>query len=405
MLNGMKKVTICVLMDADFDYGVGVLEGVRDYARACPDWLVVPIPYAQEGLFTRLVRANEVQGVAGSFISDRWIESRIPAALPTVNTSNLSKIVSVCSVVPDDAAVGRWVARHFCDQGHVHAGVVSERATYASLVRREGFLAFMQEQGVAVTEPATDLAYRHETGWQQWVAGLAHETAVFCTSDHLACRFWEVCQRSGSQSQAQAHIAALAGVGDSLADRVVSGLDLTSVALPARTVGQKAAARLARQLEGRLQTVHETVAPHEIVVRDSTARFASPDEVVARARGLALQQLSQNLGVEEVARRVGVSRRTLETRFRKAFGQGPATVFRTQRLELGKRLLTETDLSVAEIVARTGSGSVPTFTTLFRQTFGTPPAEFRRQHQLNDGSNDATFERLAGVAEGAPFLT
>jgi len=381
-------VTICVLMDADFDYGVGVLEGVRDYARARPDWLVVPVPYAQEGLFTRLVRAGEAQGVAGALISDRWIKSRIPPALPTVNTSNLSKISSVCSVVPDDDAVGRWVARHFCEQGHRHAGVVSERATYASLVRREGFLAFMRERGVAVTEPSGDPAYRHETGWQEWVTGLAQDTAVFCTSDHLACRFWEMCQICG----AQARVAALAGVGDSLADRVVSGLDLTSVALPARSVGQKAAARLARLLEGTRETICETVAPHELIVRGSTARFASPDEVVSRAKGIALQMVAQNLGVEEVARRVGVSRRTLETRFRKAFGQGPADVFRTQKLELGRRLLEETDLSVAEIVSRTGSGSVPTFTTLFRRTFGVPPAEFRRRHR-------------ARVADGNPFLT
>jgi len=377
MVYGMKQVTIGVLMDADFDYGVGVLEGVRDYARARPDWRVLPVPYTQEGLLVRLVRAEEVQGVVGAFLSDRWLQSRFPPGLPVVNTSNLSRVESVCSVVSDDAAAGRLVARHFCELGYLHAGVIAERATYASQVRREGFLGYMREQTVDVSEPAGEAAYRHETGWLEWAAALRQETAVFCTSDHLARRFWEVC-KSGDPSL-QRYVAALAGAGDSLTDRVLSGLDLTSVVLPATAVGVKAAERLARLLAGERDVVREQVPPVELVVRGSTARFVSPDEVVAKAMGVALQTLAQNPGVDEVARRAGVSRRTLELRFRAAFGHGPAEEFRLRRLALAKRLLAETDMGVAEVAARCGGGSVQAFTTLFRRACGCPPAEFRRR--------------------------
>lgn len=382
----MKQVTIGVLLDADFDYGVGVLEGMRDAARGRPGWRVLPIPYAQEGLLARLVRSDELQGVVGALISDRWIESRFPPSLPVVNTANLSQVERVCSVVPDDAAAGRLAARHFHELGYRHAGVVSERATLASQLRREGFIAFMREQGIEVAEPPAEASFRHESGWQSWLAELRAETAVFCTSDALARRFWELCRAADVAAQSR-HVKVLAGVGDSLADRVVSGLDLTSVALPARAIGLRAAARLARLLEGDRTLVRELVAPTELIVRGSSARFASPDEVVARALGAALQTLAQHPGVDEVARRAGVSRRTLELRFRAAFGKGPADVFRARRLELSQRLLAETDLSVAEIAARTGSGSVQSFTTLFRRTFGFPPAEYRRR--VRDGAPPA----------------
>ncbi len=372
----MKQVTIGVLLDADFDYGVGVLDGVRDEARGRPDWRVLPIPYAQEGLLTRLVRAEELQGVIGAFISDHWIESRFPSALPVVNTANLSQIERVCSVVPDDAAAGRLVARHFCELGYLHAGVISERATCASQIRREGFLRFMREQGVAVSEPSAEGTFRHESGWQTWLSELRAETAVFCTSDSLARRFWELC-RPGSEVSMPPLVAVLAGVGDSLADRVLSGLDLTSVVLPARVIGQKAAARLARLLAGDQTLVRERIAPTDLIVRGSTARFSSADDVVSRAMGVALRNLSQNLSVAEVARRTGVSRRSLEQRFRSTFGRGPAQEFRARRMELAKRLLTETEMCVADIATRTGSGSVQAFTTLFKKTHGTPPAGFR----------------------------
>jgi AraC-like DNA-binding protein len=330
--------------------------------------------HTQEGLLARLVKSGELRGVVGTFVSDRWIESRFPGTLPMVNTSNLSHVTRICSVVPDDAAVGRLVARHFCDLGCARAAVISERATAFSQLRREGFLAHMREQGIAVSEPAGEGAFRLEAGWQAWVSELRQETAVFCTDDHLARRFWEECKGVKPAPL----IMLLAGTGDSLTDRVVAGLDLTSVVLPARAVGWRAAARLARLLEGDREVVREAVPPEELIVRGSTARYASPDEVVARAMGLALQTLSQNLGVDEVARRVGVSRRTLELRFHAAFGHGPAEAFRLRRLVLAKRLLSETDLAVAEVSARVGGGSVQTFTTLFRRLSGVTPAAFRR---------------------------
>ena len=378
----MEGITIGVLLDTEFDYGVGVLEGVRDFARTQPGWRVLALPQAQEGLLARLVRSGGLQGLAGAFISDRWTGSRFPASLPLVNTANLSQVTRVCSVTPDDAAVGRLAAAHFCELGWLRAGVVSERATYASQLRREGFLEAMRERGVAVSEPDGGEAFRHETAWEAWVTGLRGETAVFCTSDHLARRFWEVCKTGGP---AVAERVALAGAGDSLAERVVSGLDLTSVALPARRIGLRAAERLARQLAGDREVTAERVAPEELTVRGSTARYVTADPVVARAMGMALQTLAQNPGVAELARRAGVSRRTLELRFQTTFGHGPAEEIRSLRLEHARRLLTETGLTVAEVSARVGGGSVQAFTTLFRRVCGCPPAEFRRTHRSGRG--------------------
>ena len=369
----MNQLTMAVLLDADFDYGVGVLEGVRDFARAQPGWRVLPLPQTQEGLLTRLVRSGGLQGLAGAFISDRWIEGRFPSELPLVNTANLSQVTRVCSVTPDDEAVGRLAAAHFCELGRAQAGVVSERATYASQLRRQGFLSFMWERGVPVTEPDVGEAFRHETAWEAWVKGLRGETAVFCTGDHLARRFWEVCKACGPSV---ADRVFLAGAGDSLADRVVSGLDLTSVALPARQVGMRAAARLARLLAGENEVVREQVPAEELIVRGSTARYVTADPVVGRAMGLALQTLAQNPGVAELARRSGVSRRTLELRFRASFGRGPSEEIRALRLAHARRLLAETELTVAEVSACVGGGSVQTFTTLFRRACGCPPAEF-----------------------------
>jgi LacI family transcriptional regulator len=376
MLGGMKQVTIGVLLDPDLEYGVGVLEGVREVVRQLPGWRVLPLTPAQEPLLARLVRSGEIQGLVGTVISDRWVTSRFPEAVAIVNTSNLSQVTAVSSVVPDDVAVGRLVGRHFCELNVARAAVIGDRATYASQLRREGFLAELAEAGVAASGPSDGESFRHETGWREWIGSLPGDTAVFCTSDALARRFHVLCR--SLPAGAAARVARVAGAGDSLTERVVSGLDLTSVPLPVRAIGMRAAARLERLLAGDRAVTREAVAPEPLVVRASTARYASDDEVVARAMGIALQTLSQNLGADELARRAGVSRRTLELRFRKVFGHGPAQELRARKLELARRLLAETGLSVAEVAARCGGGGVQAFTTLFRRTAGCPPAAFRR---------------------------
>jgi LacI family transcriptional regulator len=373
----MNPLTIGVLLDPDLDYGVGVLEGVRAFARTqAAAWRVLPLGQAQEPLLPRLVRSGDLQGLIGAFVSDRWLRGRFAGFVPLVNTSNLSHVTSVCSVVPDDAAVGRAVARHFCELNVGHAACLSDRATWASQVRRTAFVEALRERGLPVEEPDCGEAFRYEAAWQHWAETRTQATAVFCTSDALARRFHLMAK--GLAPAVAQQVSMLAGAGDSLTERVVAGLDLTSVPLPARGVGLRAAERLAKLLAGDREIVCETVLPEPIVVRGSTARVAASDDVVARALGIALQTQAQNLSMDELARRSGVSRRTLELRFRRAFGRGPARELRSRRLELAQRLLVETDLSVAAVAHRCGCGSVQAFTTLFRRAVGHPPAEHRR---------------------------
>lgn len=372
----MKTLTLGVLLDPDIDYGIGVLEGVRAFARSQAAWRVLPLGQAQEAVLGRLVRSGELHGLIGTFVSDRWLEGLFPGFEPLVNTSNLSRIATVCSVVPDDAAVGRAVARHFCELNVRRAVCLADRSTWASQLRREGFVAALRERGISAEAPDCGEAFRHEAAWRNWAESVTQETAVFCTSDALARRFHLLCK--GLDPAVAKNVAVLAGAGDSLTERVVAGLDLTSVPLPARTVGVRAAERLARILAGDRAVVCETVSPEPVVVRGSTARVAAPDEVVSRALGIALQTLDQNAGTDELARRTGVSRRTLEMRFRRAFGRGPAREIRARKIELAKRLLVETDLGVAEVARRCGCGSVQAFTTLFHRAVGRPPAEHRR---------------------------
>lgn len=77
----------------------------------------------------------------------------------------------------------------------------------------------------------------------------------------------------------------------------------------------------------------------------------------------------------DLARQVGVCLTTLQTNFKAAFGQSIFGYVRRQRLDLSRRLLRDTELSVAEIGYRVGFSNAAAFTAAYRRQYGFPPTK------------------------------
>jgi LacI family transcriptional regulator len=85
---------------------------------------------------------------------------------------------------------------------------------------------------------------------------------------------------------------------------------------------------------------------------------------------------SQILQVSELAEALGLSRRTLERRFVKSLGHGPAHEIQKSRLKLAAKLLRETDMSISDIAARVGYSSSEYLMRVFKKDRGYTPSEF-----------------------------
>lgn len=99
--------------------------------------------------------------------------------------------------------------------------------------------------------------------------------------------------------------------------------------------------------------------------------------VVNRALGIMQEYLETPLSMPEVARRAGVTLKTLETRMRAELGATPATVYRRQRLNLARKLVHDTDLRITEIALRCGYGDPAAMTRAFKAEFGLTPRDLR----------------------------
>jgi transcriptional regulator GlxA family with amidase domain len=105
--------------------------------------------------------------------------------------------------------------------------------------------------------------------------------------------------------------------------------------------------------------------------------FAPPERHLLRAKDLADARYAEPLGVDDLARRAGLSRAHFSREFRRAFGDSPHAYLLTRRLERAAALLRTTDRSVADICFAVGLRSVGSFTTSFTRTYGRSPTAYR----------------------------
>jgi transcriptional regulator GlxA family with amidase domain len=95
----------------------------------------------------------------------------------------------------------------------------------------------------------------------------------------------------------------------------------------------------------------------------------------------AIRMMEKNLDAPvttaAIARRLGISVKTLETRFRRALQVTPGHYYLGLRLQLARKLVSDTRLGMQEIAVRTGFGSQSAFSRAFRTMFAQSPLEVR----------------------------
>lgn len=110
-----------------------------------------------------------------------------------------------------------------------------------------------------------------------------------------------------------------------------------------------------------------TVFPH---LRDARIRSA-----IAHME----QRLNTPLGIEEVAKRVGLSERQLDRAFKAALGVSPGSFQLQLRIRYGAFLLVHTTDSVTTIAMASGFSDGAHFARQFRSAHGMTPTEYRRR--------------------------
>jgi AraC family transcriptional regulator, regulatory protein of adaptative response / methylated-DNA-[protein]-cysteine methyltransferase len=99
---------------------------------------------------------------------------------------------------------------------------------------------------------------------------------------------------------------------------------------------------------------------------------------VARAMRIIDNGYLDHSSVEELAARLGVGSRHLSRLFNKYLDASPSQVAATRRVQIAKRLLHETSLSISEIAFEAGFKSIRRFNDAFKAVYKRSPSTIRR---------------------------
>lgn len=112
----------------------------------------------------------------------------------------------------------------------------------------------------------------------------------------------------------------------------------------------------------------------------SVGRIGHTEPRVGQAIRIMEAHIDRPLAIAEIARRLTVSTRRLETLFRQSVRSSPGAYYLSLRLKAARRLVVDTRMSMADTAVRTGFSSIAALSRAFRRQYGVPPTAARRQN-------------------------
>jgi AraC-like DNA-binding protein len=103
------------------------------------------------------------------------------------------------------------------------------------------------------------------------------------------------------------------------------------------------------------------------------------DKLVGRALALLHEQPAQDWTIDELGRRIGLSRSALHERFVQLIGLPPMQYLAQWRMQAAARMLLETRATVATVALDVGYESEAAFARAFKRLVGKSPAAWRRE--------------------------
>jgi LacI family transcriptional regulator len=378
---------VCLLIDTATSWGTRLIKGICRHAQEVGDWLINVEPWGRYERF-RVPDRWDGDGIIARINRQTLVEEIAATGLPTINVSwypFAGERIARCTV--DAQATGRMAADYFLSLGFkqfAYCGPLHQLGYRDELA--DAFHARIQEANHDCHTYAPSGDDQYAVAWSahlnrliEWIEQLPRPTAVLCWSAARGRQVTEACHYASIRVPDE--IAVLGGDYDELMSQI-SSPPLSTIDQPGEQVGYAAARLLERMMRGKKPRKRPILfPPTRIIVRHSTDTLAIDDEMVRDALRLIRARAHEDIRVSDVVRELAVARRALEQRFVRLVGRTPAEEIRRVRIEEAKRMLVETDRSIAEISRATGFGHQDLLSRVFRRSSGLTPTQFRRQHQ------------------------
>ena len=111
----------------------------------------------------------------------------------------------------------------------------------------------------------------------------------------------------------------------------------------------------------------------------SLGRLLNREPRLADAIKIMENHIDRPIPVTRIARRLGLSTRSLEMLFANVIRQSPGNYYLSLRLKAARRLILDTHLSMADTAEQTGFSSISSLSRAFKRHFGQAPSKLRQK--------------------------
>ncbi len=381
-----KTPKVALFLATNEKAGRDKLQGVLRYVRLHTPW---NIHLVENRIGEQQLGDLRAWGATGVIVA------RMPESVGTVARAGLPTLVMdspvfyearlprASFVTCDSAAVGRAGAEAFLRQGFRHFGYVADAQSWDwSDQRCRAFRDCLAQAGYPCAVYG-GLTARARSDWAtdqermaRWLQALPRPTALLVARDGRARQVLETCQLAGLD--VPGHIAIL-GVDNEEVLCENTTPTLSSIQPDFEAAGYQAA-HLLEQLMRRTLRNPQTLSygVKQIVVRESSRLAQSVDRRCLRGQEFIRLNACADIGVPDIARHMGVSRRMAEVLFRKHVGQSILDEIQQTRLARLKTFLCETALPIGQISEQCGYQTEMHAKRLFKRQTGMTMRQFRK---------------------------
>lgn len=377
---------VILLIDGSGALGRGLLRGIAKYSRLHGPWAFyrkAPF-YRLQGFDAKTLPQLKQWGATGVILRDvKQTEDIIAMGLPTIVTEIHEQLTGFPSIVSDAEAIGKMGAEHLLNCGFTRFAycgfdMLRNRRRHEAFSKRlatAGFEVHSYKQTQAQLRQAWNT---EQTLMVDWLKSLPKPIGLMTCTDDMSQYVIEACKI------AQLHIpdqVAIIGVDN---DELICDLStppLSSIAVNSETAGYEAAQTLNMLMSGK-QVTNPTilVRPTEVVTRQSTNILAIEDSEVVKAIEFVRGYANKIIKVHDVVAATTLTRRALEQRFGNILNRSIHDEIKRERTRRIAHMLTETNLSIAEIAVSLGHTRVEHLARYFRQEMGMTPLAYRKKY-------------------------
>lgn len=361
-----------------------ILLGIVDYidTHKC-NWLL-DIPRGSDGELPEVKIDAEWQG--DGILSFRYtaeeVESFRARGISHVNLSSVT-LPGVPSAVPDNYAVGQLAAKHLVGLGLTKFAFLGRSGRSYSEERAQGYSDYLSSTGMQVEEyflGVNDVAVTGRSDYlERQLRGilprLAKPTGFFVVDDLLAAKVLSVAE---SLDISVPKDLAVIGFNSKPVFCLSTRPALSSIQYPARQVGYIAASILDRAMSGgEVQEMYK-VPVRSIDHRESSNTLAFKDlRLRAAMKFIHEEAPTRALQVNDVCQYLAISKSSLKDIMARELSRSPKSEISNVRIEVFKRHLETSEMSVKEIAYTMGFPAAEEASRFFKRMAGCTPTQYR----------------------------